>query len=114
MKGFVCKIGRPTEGGSLPASEEQSSGRTITLRKVHEAKQRPRDAAPSFNGESNSAISPSNLPAFLRDPIEALLSSESVATSGTDFAVGARQLSEPLHRTTSPQSRFPRTNPQLH
>src|SRR5437867_9924473 len=80
MKGFVCKIGRPTKGGSLPASEEQSSSRTITLRKVHEAKQRPRDAAPSFNGESNGAISPGNLPAFLRDTIEEPVSSESVAS----------------------------------
>ena len=112
MKGFVCKIGRPTEGGSLPASEEQSSGRTITLGKVHEAKQRPRDAAPSFNGESNGAISPGNLPAFLRDTIEEPVSSESVASSGSDLADGARELSERLDRRTSPQSRFPRANPQ--
>ena len=112
MKGFVCKIGRPTEGGSLPASEEQSSGRTITLRKVHEAKQRPRDAAPSFNGESNGAISPGNPPAFLRDTIEERVSSESVASSGSDLADGARELSERLDRRTSPQSRFPRANPQ--
>src|SRR5438445_9603631 len=112
MKGFVWKIGRPTKGGSLPASEEQSSSRTITLRKVHEAKQRPQDAARSFNGESNGAISPRNLPAFLRDPIEEPVSSESVASSGSDLADGARELSERLDRRMSPQSRFPRANPQ--
>ena len=106
MKGFVCKIGRPTEGGSLSASEEQSSSRTITPRKVHEAKQRPRDVAPSFNGESNGAISPGNLPAFLRDPIEELVSSESVASSGSDLANGARELSERLDRRTLPQSKL--------
>lgn len=106
MKGFVCKIGRPTEGGSLPASEEQSSSRTITLRKVHEAKQRPRDAAPSFNGESNGAISPGNLPAFLRDTIEEPVSSESVASSGYYLADGSHELSERLDRRTLPQSKL--------
>jgi lipopolysaccharide/colanic/teichoic acid biosynthesis glycosyltransferase len=110
MKGFVRKIGRPTKGGSLPVSQEQSSSRRITLRKVHETKQRDRDVAPSLNGKSNGAISRDNLPAFLRETIEKLVASESVESS--DLANGARELSERLDRTTPPQSGFPRANPQ--
>jgi lipopolysaccharide/colanic/teichoic acid biosynthesis glycosyltransferase len=109
MKGFVLKIGRPTKGGSLPAWVGARSARS------EEAKQRAEGTPPRPNGESsgNGAIlSNDELSSFLRDAVVELVSSESVASSGSDLAGEARELSERLDRRTPPQSRFPRANPQ--
>ena len=109
MKGFVRQIGRPTKGGSLPGSVGARSARS------EEAKQRARGTPPRLNGESsgNGAISSKDeLSSFLRDAVVELVSSEFVASSGSDLANGARQSSERLDCRTPPQSRFPRANPQ--
>ncbi len=109
MKGFVRQNGRPTKGGSLPGSVGARSARS------EEAKQRVGGTPPRLNGESsgNGAISSNDeLSSFLRDAIVELVSSESVASSGSDLVNGARDLSERLDRRTPPQSRFPRANPQ--
>src|ERR1700686_4167787 len=108
MKGFVLKIGRPTKGGSLPAWVGARSARS------EEAKQRAEGTPPRPNGESsgNGAIlSNDELSSFLRDAGVELVSSESVASSGSDLGGEARELSERLDRRTPPQSRFPRANP---
>jgi lipopolysaccharide/colanic/teichoic acid biosynthesis glycosyltransferase len=110
MKGFVRQIGRPTKGGSLPRSVGARSARS------EEDKQRAWEGPPRLNGESsgNGAISPNDeISSFLRDAMVEMVSSESVASSGSDLADGARELPERLDRRTPPQSRFPRTNPQL-
>jgi lipopolysaccharide/colanic/teichoic acid biosynthesis glycosyltransferase len=104
MKGFVRQIGRPTKGGSLPGSVGARS---------EEAKQRAGGTSPRVNGGSsrNGAISSNGeLSSFLRDAVVELVSSESVASSGSRLADGAR---ERLDRRRPPQSRFPRVNPQL-
>ena len=111
MKGFVRQIGRPTKGGSLPGSVGARSPRS------EEAKQRTGGMPPRLNGQSsgngNGAISSNDeLSSFLRDAMVELVSSESVASSGSDLPNGARQSSEGLDCKTPPQSRFPRANPQ--
>jgi lipopolysaccharide/colanic/teichoic acid biosynthesis glycosyltransferase len=109
MKGFVRQIGRPTKGGSLPGSVGARSARS------EEAKQRAGETSPRVNGGSsrNGAISSNGeLSSFLRDAVVERVSSESVASSGSDLADRARELSDRLDRRTSPQSRFPRTNRQ--
>ena len=105
MKGFVRQIGRPTKGGSLPGSVGTRSARS------EEAKQRAGGTPPRLNGESsgngNVAISSNDeLSSFLRDAMVELVSSESVASSGSDLANGARELSERLDRRTLPQSKL--------
>jgi lipopolysaccharide/colanic/teichoic acid biosynthesis glycosyltransferase len=107
MKGFVRQNGRPTKGGSLPGSLGARNARS------EEAKQRAEETPPRLNGKSpgNAAISSNGeLSAFLRDAVVELVSSESVASSGSRLADGA---SERLDRRRPPQSRLPRVNPQL-
>src|SRR6202023_1933037 len=109
MKGFVRQIGRPTKGGSLPGGVGARNARS------EEAKQRTAEAPPRLNGKSsgNGAISSKDeLSSFLRDAVVKLVSSESVANSGSDLVDRARELSERLDRRTPPRSRFPRGNPQ--
>jgi lipopolysaccharide/colanic/teichoic acid biosynthesis glycosyltransferase len=109
MKGFVRQIGRLTKGGSLPGSVGARSARS------EEAKQRAGGTPPRPNGESsgNGAISSNDeISALLRDAMVQLASSESVASSGSDLADRASELSERLDRRTSPQSRLPRANRQ--
>src|ERR1700693_570409 len=112
MKGFVRQIGRPTKGGSLPGSVGARSPRS------EEAKQHAGGTPPRLNGESsgngNGAISSQDeLSSFLPDAVVELVSSEFVASSGSDLANGARQSSERLDGRTPLQSRFQRANPQL-
>ena len=103
MKGFVRQIGRPTKGGSLPGSVGARSARR------EEAKQRAGGTPTRLNGESsgNGAISSNDqLSSFLRDAVVELVSSESAASSASDLADGARELSERLDRRTLPQSKL--------
>src|SRR5947209_16572740 len=95
MKGFVRQIGRPTKGGSLPGSVGARSARS------EKAKQRTGGTPPRMNGKSsgNGGISSNgHLSSFLRDAVVELVSSESVASSGSELANGARELSERLDR----------------
>src|ERR1700693_6302338 len=104
MKGFVRQIGRPTKGGSLPGSVGARS---------EAAKQRAGGTSPRLNGGSAGKVAISSngeLSSFLRDAVVELVSSESVASSGSDLADGAR---ERLDRRRPPLPRFPRVNSQL-
>src|SRR5467141_2195635 len=110
-KGRVRQIARPTKGGSLLGSVGARSARS------EEAKQRAGGTSPprvNDGSSRNGAISSNGeLSSFLRDAVVELVSSESVASSGSDLADGARELSERLDRRRPPHSRFPRVNPQL-
>jgi len=110
MKGFVRQNGRPTKGGSLPGSVGARNARS------EEAKQRAEETPPQLNGKSsgNGGISSNGqLSPFLRDAVVELISSESVASSGSELVDGTRELSGRLDRRMPPLPRFPRVNPQL-
>ena len=110
MKGFVRQIGRPTKGGSMPGSVGAQSARR------EQTEQRAWGTPPQVNGKSsgNGGISSNGqLSSFLRDAVVDLISSESVASSGSELVDGTRELSERWDRRMPPLPRFPRVNPQL-
>ena len=110
MKGFVRQIGRPTKGGSLPGSVGARSARR------EETEQRVGGTPPQVNGKSsgNGGVSSNGqLSSFLRDAVVELISSESIASCGSELVDGTRELSERLDRRMPPLPRFPRVNPQL-
>ena len=110
MKGFVRQIGRPTKGGSLPGSVGPQSACS------EETEQRAGGTPPKVNGKSSGSggiSSNGQLSSFLRDAVVDLISSESVASSGSELVDGTCEVSERLDRRMPPLPRFPRVNPQL-